>query len=157
MVSGRELFSIILKPRRRHVHLAESNPFSRLNQKPDANHTPDISPHMKPDRLLIATTTVSSRELADAIAQSLIDDRIAACVQIEGPITSCYRWEGKVETATEWRLTIKSIESVAARLHEKVLAVHPYEVPQWIVVAADSVSPDYGQWVQRSVQDASSP
>ena len=112
---------------------------------------------MNPDRLLIATTTVSSRELADVIAQSLVGDRIAACVQIDGPITSYYLWEGKVEAASEWRLTIKSIESVAAKLYEMVLAVHPYKVPQWIVVAAESVSPDYGQWVQQSVQDASSP
>lgn len=126
-------------------------------EQPESTHPPGISPHMNPDRLLIATTTVSSRELANAIARSLVDDRIAACVQIDGPIISCYRWEGTVETATEWRLTIKSIESVAAKLHQKVLALHPYQVPQWIVVAADSVSPDYRQWVQQSVQDASSP
>jgi len=111
---------------------------------------------MNPDRLLIATTTVSSRELADAIARSLIDDRLAACVQVDGPITSYYRWQGKAEQATEWRLTIKSLESVAAKLHEKVLAIHPYDVPQWVVVAADSVSPDYLLWVQQSVQDAAS-
>lgn len=114
------------------------------------------SPRIRFSELLIATTTVSSRELADAIAHSLIQDQIAACVQIDGPITSYYRWQGKVEQAAEWRLTIKSLESVAAKLHQKVLAIHPYDVPQWVVVAADSVSPDYLQWVQQSVQDAAS-
>jgi len=107
---------------------------------------------MNPDRLLIATTTVSSQEIAERIAQSLSRDRIAACVQVEGPITSHYFWEGNAEAATEWRLTIKSLESVSQRLYQAIRELHPYDVPQWSVVFADHVSPDYWQWVQDSVQ-----
>lgn len=102
---------------------------------------------MSIDRPLIATTTVSTRQQADALAEGLIADRVAACVQIDGPITSHYVWQDQVESATEWRLTIKSRQSVAATLWQKVLDRHPYDVPEWLVTAVDEVSPAYWDWI----------
>jgi periplasmic divalent cation tolerance protein len=106
---------------------------------------------MNTDRLLIATTTVSTREQADQLARSLVASQFAACVQIDGPITSHYVWQGRHEVSIEWRLTIKSRQSIAPLLQEKVLAIHPYDVPQWAAVTADFVSPDYMDWVRHSV------
>jgi periplasmic divalent cation tolerance protein len=112
---------------------------------------------MNTDHLLIATTTVPTREQAEAIARSLVANQLAACVQIEGPITSHYVWQGQTEEATEWRLTIKTRQSIAMQLQQQVLAMHPYDVPQWTAVVADFVSPGYWDWVQQSVQGAPQP
>jgi periplasmic divalent cation tolerance protein len=112
---------------------------------------------MNTDHLLIATTTVSTPEQADAMARSLVASQLAACVQIDGPITSHYVWQGQAEVATEWRLTIKTRQSIARQLQQKALALHPYEVPQWTAVVADIVSPAYWDWVQQSVQSDPQP
>jgi periplasmic divalent cation tolerance protein len=112
---------------------------------------------MDTDRLLIAMTTVATRVQADAIARSLVVNRLAACVQIDGPITSHYVWQGQAEETTEWRLIIKSRQSIATQLQQEVLAMHPYDVPQWATVTADFVSPDYWQWVQQSVNSEPAP
>jgi periplasmic divalent cation tolerance protein len=106
---------------------------------------------MKPDRLLIATTTVSTPEQADTIAQTLLASRLAACVQIDGPITSHYVWQGRLEQSREWRLTIKSRTAVSTNLRQKVLDIHPFEVPQWTAVVCENVADGYWQWVQQSV------
>ncbi len=112
---------------------------------------------MNTDRLLIATTTVSTREHADAMARSLVASQLAACVQIDGPITSHSVWQGRTEEMIEWRLTIKSRQSIALQIRQKALAMHPYDVPQWAEVVADFVSPDYWDWVQQSVNSESQP
>lgn len=107
---------------------------------------------MNTDRLLIATTTVSTRQQADTLARSLVACQLVACVQIDGPITSHYVWQGQAEETTEWRLTIKSRESIAAKLQREVLAMHPYDEPQWVAVIADFVSSGYRDWVLQAVQ-----
>jgi periplasmic divalent cation tolerance protein len=112
---------------------------------------------METDRLLIATTTVSSREQADAMARALISSQLAACVQVDGPITSHYVWLGQHEETNEWRLTIKSRQSIAVQLQEKALSIHPYDVPQWVSVLADIVSPGYFEWVKQSIPCDPSP
>jgi periplasmic divalent cation tolerance protein len=106
---------------------------------------------MNHDRLLIATTTVATREQADDLAQTLVAQRLAACVQIDGPITSHYIWNDQCEHATEWRLTIKTRLSIADKLQQRVLQSHPYDVPQWASVVCDGVASDYWDWVQQSV------
>ncbi|HBJ35890.1 MAG TPA: divalent-cation tolerance protein CutA [Planctomycetaceae bacterium] len=112
---------------------------------------------MNTDHLLIATTTVSSREQADTMARSLVASQLAACVQIDGPITSHYVWQGQAEETTEWRLTIKTRKSIALHLQQKVFAMHPYDIPQWVAIVADLVSTDYGAWVQQSVKGEAQP
>lgn len=95
--------------------------------------------------LMIAITTVDSIEQADRLAKSLLAQRLAACVQVDGPITSCYRWRNQVERDTEWRLIIKSpperIEAVRQCVHQ----CHPYDLPQWVVIAAEA-SAGYARW-----------
>lgn len=106
---------------------------------------------MNTDCLLIATTTVSTPEQADRIAQALLASRLAACIQVDGPLTSHYAWEGRPEEAKEWRLTIKSRTAVSTELRQRVLEIHPYEVPQWTAVVCENVADRYWQWVQESV------
>ncbi len=98
--------------------------------------------------MLIAWTTVTDRADADRLAGAAIAAGLAACVQIEGPITSVYRWEGRIETAAEFRLTFKTLPAHLAALEKQVLATHPYTVPEWIVVRAELVSEKYLSWAQ---------
>ena len=96
--------------------------------------------------MLIAWTTVGTREAADCLASGIIVHHLAACVQIDGPIRSVYRWEGKVATAEEFRLMIKFVESQAGALEAHISAHHPYENPEWIVVRAEHVAEKYLSW-----------
>jgi len=107
---------------------------------------------MQSNQLVIATTTVATQQQAQAIARALVADQLAACVQVDGPITSYYAWEGKLEESSEWRLTIKTLSDREAAAASRVLAMHPYELPQWVVTVGPVASPGYLNWVRASVQ-----
>lgn len=96
--------------------------------------------------MLMAWTTVGQRADADRIAADAIARNLAVCVQIDGPIVSHYRWRGRDERGEEFRLLFKFLESHAAALEERVLATHPYDVPEWIVFAALKVGEKYLSW-----------
>jgi periplasmic divalent cation tolerance protein len=98
--------------------------------------------------LLIGTTTVSARSDADRLARALIGTRLAACVQIDGPITSIYHWQDKLETTGEFRLTIKFPAANAAALDTWLHANHPYDTPEWVVVRAEIVAEKYLSWAR---------
>ena len=93
-------------------------------------------------------TTTGTKEDADTIAKTLVEKRLAACVQIMGPVTSTYRWQGRVETAQEWQCLIKSRQDLFGELEKTIRAVHPYETPE--IIATDIVAggEDYLQWLQ---------
>jgi len=96
----------------------------------------------------LAWTTVSTEADAIKLAQGAVSAALAVCVQVDGPITSHYVWNGKTETATEIRLCFKSTASQLAGLENYVLAGHPYDTPEWIVVQADRVGEKYLSWAR---------
>lgn len=96
-------------------------------------------------------TTFSCRDRAAACARHLIDKRLAACVQIEGSVTSIYRWQGVMETAEEFRCTCKTSVARAAACSAAILAAHDYATPELLAVVAQA-SPAYAAWVQAEVQ-----
>ncbi len=98
--------------------------------------------------MLIGWTTVASAADASRLAQGAIEARLAACVQVEGPVTSHYRWEGRIETAEEYRLMFKFLPGQAGPLETWLLAHHPYATPEWVVLRADQVSEKYLSWAQ---------
>ncbi len=98
--------------------------------------------------MLIAWTTVAERADAESLAREAVEHRLAACVQIEGPVVSCYRWEGRIERAEEFRLCFKFLPAQGAPLAEWVAAHHPYETPEWIVVRAEDVGEKYLSWAK---------
>lgn len=98
--------------------------------------------------MLIGWTTVETREQAEAIAAGLVEERLAACVQVEGPIRSHYRWEGKMEVTEEYRLAIKFIPLRHLELEAWLFSRHPYDTPQWLVVRAEHVAEKYLSWAQ---------
>jgi periplasmic divalent cation tolerance protein len=98
--------------------------------------------------MLLAWTTVSTRAEADRLAASAVAGGLAACAQIDGPIVSHYRWQGKTERAEEFRLCFKALPAQAAALEAHVLAAHPYDTPEWIVVRAERVAEKYLSWAE---------
>ncbi len=96
--------------------------------------------------MFLASTTVATRADADRLAAEVVALGFAACVQIDGPITSHYRWEGRAERAEEFRLTFKCLPARLTALEAHVLAHHPYDTPEWIVVRAERVGEKYLSW-----------
>ena len=76
------------------------------------------------------TTTTATEGDARRIAASLVEQRMAACVQIEGPLESLYWWQGQVEQAREWRCTIKTRGSLFEAVTEAISCLHPYDCPR---------------------------
>ena len=99
------------------------------------------------DDLAMVITTVATAQEAETLASALIDQSLAACVQVDGPITSLYRWAGKVEKSSEFRLMIKTTQAAWPALRDKLASLHAYEEPEIILVALDGASEGYRRWV----------
>jgi periplasmic divalent cation tolerance protein len=100
---------------------------------------------------LMAWITCPSQELAQKIAQSLLEQQLIACAQISGPIQSMYTWEGKIHSDEEWRLVLKTTAQVQHQLIAKVLEIHPYQTPQIVLTEVIGGHPEYLNWIQDSV------
>jgi periplasmic divalent cation tolerance protein len=100
-----------------------------------------------PDDFLQVTTTAGSKDQADALARGLVEARLAACVQVLGPIASTYRWQGAVETAEEWLCLAKTTRQRFAALAAHVDAHHPYDVPELVATPVTAGSDAYLRWV----------
>ncbi|TDC22938.1 divalent-cation tolerance protein CutA [Streptomyces sp. 8K308] len=98
------------------------------------------------DHITVLTTT-DSREAAEALARSAVEARLAACAQVDGPITSVYRWEGAVRTDQEWRVLYKLPAAGYAALEEHVRAAHTYDVPEIIAAEITRGSAAYLAWL----------
>ena len=99
------------------------------------------------DPPLIVTTTSDNAMVIDAIAASLVEDRLAACCQVSPPVTSVYRWEDKIERAAEWELKVKTVASRLDAVFARIDQLHNYDVPQIIAVEIACISRTYGDWV----------
>ena len=97
------------------------------------------------------TTTTETEQDAQAIATALVEQRLAACVQIVGPIRSTYRWKEKIETAREWQCVVKTRRELYERVEEAVKSLHPYEVPEIISVPITAASESYCRWIDEQV------
>ena len=102
---------------------------------------------------LQVTTTTESREQAQNIARHLVDEKLAACVQISGPITSTYRWKGKIETAEEWLCLIKTREDLYSEVEKSIISLHPYETPEIVAVPIVQGSKEYLQWIDNEARN----
>ena len=104
-----------------------------------------------PEYIQVLTTTDSEEE-ARQIAGGLVEKRLAACVQVSGPVTSVYRWKGKIETDAEWVCAIKSGEHLADQLEAAIRELHSYEEPEIIVLPIVGGSESYLQWLGEQIE-----
>jgi periplasmic divalent cation tolerance protein len=93
-------------------------------------------------------TTTASKEDAERIAAALVERRLAACVQIVGPITSVYRWQGKTETSSEWLCVAKTQQSLYGQVEAAIRELHSYEVPEIVATPIVAGSENYLNWVR---------
>lgn len=105
-----------------------------------------------PDEVLLVLTNLPDREAALKLANALIVEKAAACVNVLGACTSVYRWEGKVENAEEIPLLIKTTAARYAALEALIRRLHPYELPEIIAVPVARGLPCYLQWVADETQ-----
>jgi periplasmic divalent cation tolerance protein len=99
---------------------------------------------MAGEKLIISTA--GSNEEASRIAQALVEGKLAACVNIVGPIKSVYRWQGKVESAPEFLLLIKSTSVKSAIVVARIRELHSYDLPEAIEINIGG-SAEYLKWI----------
>ena len=100
---------------------------------------------------VVVLTTLPGDADADAFARTLVDERLAACVNVLPPMQSTYRWKGSVETAAERQLLIKTRAAGVAALEQRVRELHPYDVPEFLVIPVNGGSAAYLAWLNESV------
>jgi periplasmic divalent cation tolerance protein len=103
-----------------------------------------------PDRYLMAMTTTDARSDAERLARDLVERRLAACVQVLGPISSTYRWRGAIETADEWLCIIKTTAARFDALAAHIETNHGYETPELTAVPIDNGSAGYLAWLSKA-------
>ena len=99
------------------------------------------------DQILLAISTFPDADTANRVAQTLVEEKFAACANLVSAVHSIYRWKEKIETAGEVMVYFKTIQDRQAAFEEKLRSLHPYEVPEIIFVKIDGGSPDYLRWV----------
>jgi periplasmic divalent cation tolerance protein len=107
-----------------------------------------------PTDTLLVLSTCPDVDTAERLARALVEGRLAACVNVVGPVKSVYRWRDAVETAGELLLLIKTPADRYPALEHALRALHPYEVPEIVAVPVERGLNDYLTWV-RSCTDAS--
>ena len=101
---------------------------------------------------LTITTTTDSAELAQRIGYALVEDRLAACVQIDGPLRSTYRWQGTVERAREWRLSIKTRSELFDAVSAAIASRHTYELPEILATPVAEGEERYLTWLDEQCE-----
>jgi len=96
---------------------------------------------------LLVLTNLPDRIAAKALANALIERRVAACVNVLAECTSAYRWNDKVETATEVPMLVKTSAAAYPALERAIRELHPYELPEIVAVPIRCGLPDYLAWI----------
>lgn len=102
------------------------------------------------EKMILITTTSDDRAELEKIAAHLVENRLAACCQISGPITSWYTWKGELISRDEWVCSIKSVENLYLRIEKTILEVHHYDLPQVMCVEISQTSEAFDEWVRSS-------
>src|SRR5262249_13993537 len=101
--------------------------------------------------VVIVLTTISE-EKADELASLLVEERLAACVNVHGPMRSTYRWNGRVEREPERQLVIKTTTARLGALKARLKQAHPYELPELFPIAPTEVDEGYERWIRSETE-----
>ena len=94
--------------------------------------------------------TMPDKERATSLGRALVDEGLAACVNVVPGVRSIYQWEGRVQEEDEVLCLIKTRPALFERARDRILALHPYEVPEILAFAVDDGSPAYLDWLRKS-------
>ena len=98
------------------------------------------------------TTALPDQAAAERLASVLVSERLAACAQVLGPLSSTYRWKGQVERAQEWYCNLKTTNLALPELQKRIRELHPYEVPEVIALPISDGDSQYLDWIQAEVK-----
>jgi periplasmic divalent cation tolerance protein len=101
---------------------------------------------------VLVLSAVSTREEAERIAQALVTERLAACVNVVPGVASVYRWKGAVQKDDELLLVIKTRAEAVETLRARLVALHSYELPEVVVIAIAGGHPPYLDWIAEGVR-----
>ena len=104
---------------------------------------------------IVVITTTSNKKEAVKIVRSLLKERLIACANIVGPVSSLFWWQGKIDEENEFLVFMKSQKSLFKRLSERVTEIHSYDVPEIIALPIIEGSPPYLEWLKTSLQPVS--
>lgn len=96
--------------------------------------------------LLVGWTTCDNTDVAERLAQELVERDLAACVQIDDGVRSVYKWKGEIQSDLECRICIKFAAEKLDAVNHYIKVNHPYENPEWIVTSPDYISEKYLNW-----------
>jgi periplasmic divalent cation tolerance protein len=99
--------------------------------------------------VVLVLSMVPDDESAEKLVRTLVEERLAACINVSSPMASTYWWQGRIERDVERQLTIKTTRASLRSLHARLLELHSYELPEFIVIDVHSGSRDYLAWVAR--------
>jgi periplasmic divalent cation tolerance protein len=106
---------------------------------------------VSPD-IVIALTTCPDESVARLIAESLVAEELAACVNQIAGVASTYRWQGRIHRDAEVLLVIKTLDTQIEAVQRRVAALHPYELPEFVVLSVTSGSERYLEWICQNVR-----
>lgn len=105
------------------------------------------------DKIVVFSTCASADE-AERLARRLVEERLAACVNVVSPVRSFYRWQGAIEDSAEWLLIIKSSRALFTRLRTALESAHSYEVPEVVAIPVVEGAPNYLSWIETELKPA---
>ena len=103
------------------------------------------------DYVQILTMAGSEKE-AQRICDTLVENRLAACVQVAGPVSSTYRWQGKIEREREWQCLAKTEARLYDEVEASIRGIHSYDEPEILVTPIATGSPGYLAWISDNVK-----
>ena len=105
---------------------------------------------MPSDQFVIVLTTLPAEGDAEKFASQLVEEKLAACVNVLTPMRSVYRWKNAIERADERQIVIKTTKARLSALEARIHKLHPYDVPEFVVLPIVSGSADYLSWISDS-------
>jgi periplasmic divalent cation tolerance protein len=106
---------------------------------------------MTTNDLVLILTTAPDDEHAETLARMLVEERLAACVNLLGPMVSIYRWKAAVQRDVERQVVIKTTRARVPAIEARLRQVHTYELPEFLVVPVERGSDDYVEWITQMV------
>ena len=100
---------------------------------------------------VLVLTTVPDDASAETLARTLVDEKLAACVNVLPPMVSIYRWKGEIERSVERQLVIKTTRALVSALEARLRELHSYELPEFVVLSIDRGASAYLDWVRDQV------
>ena len=113
-----------------------------------SDSAPDPAPNAEAMRLLLTT---APPDVARSLARTLVEEHLAACVNLVSGVRSVYRWEGAIQDDPETLLVVKTARAAIPGLAARIRALHPYAVPEVVVLTPEDVSPPYLAWLLAAV------